>query len=202
MKLKTILLLLSIGIFNQLISQHTNILISEGTSSLSEPSIYINPYNTDEIVGGAILNKYYFSQDGGVNWNVGDLVSSYGVWGDPCLIIDSYGDYYYFHLSNPQEGNWIDRIVCQKSTNGGEVWSNGSYMGLNGDKAQDKQWAVVDYDNNNIYVTWTQFDDYGSSLPSDFSDILFSKSTDAGETWSEALRINQVSGDCIDEGIL
>ena len=95
-------------------------------------------------------------------------------------------------------GNWIDRIVCQKSTDGGITWNDGSYMGLNGTKAQDKEWAVVDWTNNTMYVTWTQFDDYGSSNPNDKSIIEFSKSTDAGETWSPALKINEVDGDCID----
>ncbi len=200
--MKNIIILFSIlcTISLQSYSQHTNILISEGTSSLSEPSIFINPNNTDEVVAGAILNMYYYSQDGGATWNVGSLNSSYGVWGDPCLIVDSYGDYYYFHLSNPSNGNWIDRIVCQKSTDGGQTWNDGTYMGLNGTKAQDKQWAVVDYTNNNIYVTWTQFDSYGSSSPSLFSNIHFSKSTNEGMIWSEAQQINEISGDCVDEG--
>lgn len=181
-------------------AQHTNILISEGSPSLSEPSIFINPNNPDEMVGGAVLQKYYTSEDGGFSWNVGDLISSHGVWGDPCLVIDTAGDYYYFHLSNPDNGSWIDRIVCQKSTDKGISWSDGTYMGLNGTKAQDKQWAVVDYTNNNIYVSWTQFDVYGSDEPDYHSNIHFSKSSDAGETWSNAIRINEISGDCIDEG--
>ncbi|MCD4665045.1 MAG: T9SS type A sorting domain-containing protein, partial [Bacteroidales bacterium] len=53
---------------------------------------------------------------------------------------------------------------------------------------------------NNIYVNWTQFDNYGSSNPNDKSIIRFSKSTDEGETWSEAVKINEVDGDCIDSG--
>ncbi len=191
-----IMLLFAVSLY----AQHTNVKIAEGTSSLSEPSIYIDPNNTDHLVAGAILDKHYVSYDGGFSWNTGSLNSSYGVWGDPCLIIDGNGDYYYFHLSNPSNGSWIDRIVCQKSEDDGVSWSNGTYMGLNGTKAQDKQWAVVDYTNNHIYVTWTQFDDYGSPSPEDFSNIHFSKSTDGGETWTDALRINEISGDCIDEG--
>jgi len=73
-------------------------------------------------------------------------------------------------------------------------------MGLNGTKAQDKQWPVIDRTNNNIYVTWSQFDDYGSADPNDLSMIRFSKSTDEGETWSNAIKINEVDGDCIDSG--
>ncbi len=72
-------------------------------------------------------------------------------------------------------------------------------MGLNGAKEQDKQWPVIDRSNNNIYVTWTQFDNYGSISADDYSNIHFSKSLDGGETWSEALQINEVSGDCFDE---
>ncbi|MBN1198797.1 MAG: T9SS type A sorting domain-containing protein [Bacteroidales bacterium] len=163
-----------------------------------EPSIIINPHNTNQVVAGANITNYYYSMDGGATWNQGVLTSSYGVWGDPCLIVDTAGDFYYFHLSNAPSGSFIDRIVCQKSTDGGASWNNGSYMGLNGNKAQDKEWAIVDQSNNQIYVTWTQFDDYGSSNPLDSSIIRFSRSLDGGESWSEAVRINKVAGDCID----
>lgn len=183
-------------------AQHTNVLIAANTASLSEPSIFVDPNNTEHLVAGAILDKAYVSYDGGFSWNTSILNSTYGVYGDPCLIVDDESNYYYFHLSDPDplEGNWIDRIVCQKSTDEGVSWNNGSYMGLNGTKAQDKHWVVVDYTNGNIYTTWTQFDAYGSESPLHFSNIMFSKSLDRGESWTDAVRINEVSGDCIDEG--
>lgn len=164
----------------------------------NEPSIMINPINPDHLVAGSNLNIYYYSNDGGNTWSQGNLSSTYGVWGDPCIIADTNGHFYFFHLSNPSGGNWIDRIVCQKSTDGGQTWNNGSYMGLNGTKAQDKEWAIVDPATNYIYVTWTQFDNYGSSDPQDSSIIRFSRSTDGGATWSPAIRINKIAGDCID----
>ena len=133
-----------------------------------------------------------------MNWLQGLNSEENGVWGDPCLIVDTAGTFYYFHLSNPDDGNWIDRIVCQKFDIEEEEWTEGTYMGLNGSKAQDKEWAVVDSANNNIYVTWTQFDAYGTADLDKFSNIMFSKSTDQGETWSEALQINEISGDCVD----
>ena len=71
-------------------------------------------------------------------------------------------------------------------------------MGLNGTKAQDKEWAIVDRANNTIYVTWTQFDQYGTSDPEKYSNIMFSKSTDGGASWASALQINEISGDCVD----
>jgi len=182
-------------------AQHTNVLIDEDGSwaQPEEPSIIVNPKNTDHMVAGANIDNLYFSSDGGLTWTTDVLSSSYGVWGDPAIIVDTAGNYYFFHLSNPQQGNWIDRIVCQKTDMLGGTWNDGTYMGLNGDKEQDKEWPIVDITNNNIYVTWTQFDSYGSSNPDDFSDILFSRSFDGGETWSDALRINEVSGDCVDD---
>jgi hypothetical protein len=178
-------------------AQYPNILISANNTP-NEPSIMINPKNPNQIVAGTNINNYYYSGDGGLTWQEGQLSSTYGVWGDPVIDVDTNGDFYFFHLSNPQVGNWIDRIVCQKSTNGGQAWNNGSYMGLNGAKAQDKHWSAIDRTNNHIYVTWTEFDNYGSSNPQDSSHIRFSKSLDGGQTWSPAKRINRVSGDCID----
>ena len=183
------------------ISQHTNVLIDDEGSWMQpeEPSIIVNPKNTDHMVGGSNIDNVYYSTDGGYSWTVSALSSTNGVWGDPALIVDTAGAYYFFHLSNPPQGSWIDRIVCQKQEAIGEPWNNGSYMGLNPPKEQDKEWAVVDVTNNNIYVTWTQFDSYGSSNPGDYSNIMFSRSYDGGETWSEPKIINEVPGDCIDD---
>ncbi|MBT3208095.1 MAG: T9SS type A sorting domain-containing protein [Bacteroidetes bacterium] len=181
-------------------SQHQNILISN-LNEPEEPTIAINPYNTNQIVAGANINNLYFSNDGGLSWQISTLSSQYGVWGDPCVIVDTAGDYYFFHLANlvPQGGNWIDRIVCQKSSDGGLTWTDGNYMGLNGARAQDKEWATVDRNTNSIFVTWTEFDMYGSSAIEDSSRILFSLSHDGGASWLDPpIKINQISGDCVD----
>jgi len=164
----------------------------------NEPTIMMDPKSPNVMIGGSNLNNYYVSTDTGRTWVKEDLLSSFGVWGDPAITVDTAGHFYFFHLSNPPNGNWIDRIVCQKTTDQGQTWSDGTYTGLNGTHAQDKQWCAIDRTNNNIYLTWTQFDAYGSGEPTDSSIILFSKSTDNGETWSDPLRINKIAGDCID----
>lgn len=196
---KLLLVVIALNICcNIAISQHQNIFISSDNAP-NEPTIFMNPKNTNKLVGGANTNNVYVSEDGGYTWDANELVSNeYGVAGDPVTLIDTAGNYYYFHLSFPSFPQWLDRIVCQKSSDGGLNWNDGTYMGLNGEKAQDKEWGIVDRSNNNIYVTWTQFDYYGSSNPTYRSNILFSKSTDEGETWSEALRINEIDGNCED----
>ncbi len=179
-------------------AQFLNVKIGD-SGSANEPTICINLRNVQQIMAGANINRYYYSENGGYTWQQGILTEPVlGVWGDPVIIADTTGDFYYFHLANPPAGSWIDRIVCQKYNKATGAWGAGTFMGLNGTKAQDKEWAVVDRTNNNIYVTWTQFDQYGSTSPTCKSNIMFSKSTNAGQSWSPAIQINKISGDCID----
>ncbi len=198
MNRKIIISAFLIFIFNNSFAQYTNVLLSN-TGSPNEPSICINPKNTNQIVAGTNLNFYFYSTNAGLNWSKATLTSSYSVWGDPAIAADTAGNFYYGHLTNSSGSYFIDRIVVQKSTNGGMNWNNGSFAGYIPPKQQDKEWLCVDPRNNNIYMSWTQFDSYGSSSPSDSSTILFSRSTDAGTTWSSALRINKKAGDCVDE---
>tara|TARA_B100000508_G_scaffold104304_1_gene82622 strand:+ start:4695 stop:6257 length:1563 start_codon:yes stop_codon:yes gene_type:complete len=183
----------SIPVFSQL----KNVQI-DAVPGKNEPSICINPNNPNQIIAGTNRDFYFVSNDGGKTWKTRKLTSSFGVWGDPVIACDTSGDFYFFHLSNPPRGNWIDRIVCQKTTDGGKTWNDGSFVGLDGTKAQDKEWVSIDRRTNTIYMTWTQFDAYGKRDSNLFSNIMFSKSEDGGDTWKQAVQINEVSGDCID----
>ncbi|MDX5448236.1 MAG: glycoside hydrolase [Bacteroidota bacterium] len=171
---------------------------------ICEPSIAIDPKDPSRMVAGAILNGFYYSSDSGKTWQDGELSSSYGVWGDPCIIADDQGNFYYFHLSDPSGMNWssseiLDRIVVQKSTDGGMTWSDGSFMGYAHPKDQDKEWASFDPVTGRLFCTWTQFDKYESKDPADESNILFSSSFDRGETWTAPVSINQIPGNCLDD---
>ncbi len=169
-----------------------------------EPSIFINPLNTKNIVAGSVIDFVHTSFDGGKTWQTKHLKSKYGIWGDPCVVADYKGNFYYFHLSDPEGINWrsekvLDRMVVQKSTDGGKTWSEGVGIGKNSPKQQDKEWAVVNPFNNEIYLTWTEFDKYGSKNPNHHSRILFSKSTDAGDTWSNPVKLSAIEGNAIDD---
>lgn len=185
-------------------SQYQNIRVSSAVSSdPEEVTIAINTKNPNHIAAGANLRYFYATTDGGNSWVQDDMTSSLGVWGDPCLIYDGLGNLYYAHLSNPPSpGYWIDRIVVQKSTDNGETWNQGSGIGFNSPKNQDKEWLAVDLQDtpykNFIYATWTEFDDYGSPSSLDSSRILFSRSTDSGITWLTPVKVSDKGGNCLD----
>lgn len=197
MKTSLIFIILLIILSPGLKGQYPNILVGDENSP-NEPSICINPKNPSQMVAGSNISNVYYSSDGGYTWVQGVLTSSYGVWGDPVTIADTGGNFYFLHLSVPSWPQWLDRIVCQKSDDGGQTWNDGSYMGLNGSKDQDKEWAIVDPASNAIYTCWTQFDAYNSTEPLDSSNIMFSRSLDGGLSWSPAKRINSKAGDCLD----
>jgi hypothetical protein len=168
-----------------------------------EPSIAISPVDPNIMVAGSILDNVYHSVDGGVNWTHNKLTSPLGVFGDPCVVSSPTGDFYYLHLSNPDGKGWasdglLDRIVCQRSTDGGATWSDGGGMGLSHPKDQDKEWAIVSSDGAKIHACWTQFDKYDSHAEEDSTIILCSFSNREAEKWSDPVRISEQAGNCLD----
>ncbi|MBK7936399.1 MAG: exo-alpha-sialidase [Lewinellaceae bacterium] len=185
-----------------------NVLIGETTDENPygpcEPTICVNPKDPRQVAAGAIMHSYYWSADGGHTWENKKLTSSSGVFGDPVIIADWLGNFYYAHLSDPEGRAWgseklLDRIVIQKSSDGGKTYDDGSWCGLQHPKDQDKHWLCADPRTGHLLCTWTEFDKYDSKMPEDRSRILFSQSADGGKTWSEALKINQFEGDCLDD---
>lgn len=162
-----------------------------------EPSIAIHPNCPRKMIAGTVMDDYYYSRNGGKTWKSSSLKTKFGVNGDPVVHIDQKGRYYYFHLSNPSSGNWIDRIVCDYSDNIKGKWST-SATRPDPPKAQDKHWVAECPKTGNLYLTWTQFDKYESKAPQDSSRIMFSKSVDRGETWTVPVVISTLNGDCLD----
>jgi hypothetical protein len=84
-------------------AQYTNVMI-DNQHSPEEVSICINPKNLNQLVAGANISNCYYSTNGGLNWTWQNLTSTYGVWGDPIIMVDTLGNFYFFHLSNPTSG--------------------------------------------------------------------------------------------------
>ena len=178
-----------------------------------QPSIFISPKSPNVMISSFVndktmqssrtktrQNKIYYSRDYGRSWSARNIKSKYGDFGDPCIIADDAGAFYYFHLSDPKKMGWdgqmvMDRIVCQRSGNG-RTWNGGTYTGLNGIKKHEKPWATFDETSGRIYVAWTQYDHYASTNPQDSANIMISYSPDRGLSWTPPVRINQYGGDC------
>lgn len=187
---------------NNLLSENIRI----GSALLNNPNetaIAINPSNPLHVVAGSNLHYFYYSYDGGKTWQENTMTSNFGVWGDPCVIFDNYGDLYFSHLSNPPLGSWIDRIVVQKSSDMGQTWEIQNGIGLVSGKMQDKEWMVVDNSTSkyrdNLYMSWTQFDKYASKDSANRSSIRFSASRDRGVSWSDAIVVSDTTGNCLDD---
>ncbi len=200
-------------------AQYKNIIIVKGKKSVigpCEPSIVISPKEPKKMVVAVvsaqkqkketgsytIINRIFYSFDYGKNWKSRRLHSRYGDFGDPCMVADDDGGFYYFHLSDPEKSGWsgklvMDRIVCQQSGDG-TIWTSGTGIGHDPPRQQDKPWAVFDSYSGRLFLSWTEFDKYGSDDPQDRSNILFSASLDRGKNWSQPVRINQYSGNCLD----
>ena len=196
-------LLLSFGALGQ---TFTNVKIDEGSASNGpeEPAICVSYTDSNVIVAGANIHTTYRSMDGGKTWTKKDMKSKYGVWGDPCITATNSGKFLYFHLSIPKgkayvDDSFLDRIVCQYSKNNGRKFHKGKYIGLNAPKDQDKEWAVYDLQRNRTYVTWTQFDKYGSADSIHRSVILASYSDNDGKSWAAPVMMSHVTGNCVDD---
>jgi hypothetical protein len=52
---------------------------------------------------------------------------------------------------------------------------------------------------DNIYISWTEFDNYDSKDPQDHSRIRFARSVDGAASFEQAITISDTVGDCLDD---
>ncbi len=177
------------------------------------PVLFINPKNPGRMAMSMVHDKtmqttgtktghskVFFSKDYGRTWSVRNAKSKFGDFGDPCMLADNEGYFYYFHVSDPEKMGWdskmvMDRIICQRSSKG-TSWTRGASIGHSQTRKNEKPWAAFDETSGRVLVTWTQYDRFPSSNPTDSAHIMFSYSNDRGFNWTPAVRINQTGGDC------
>ncbi len=187
-------------------AQFQNVRLDREGTQPEEVSIAINPLNPDNIIAGANLRYYFYSEDGGESWEQAELPS--GTWGDPCVLFDKTGRAY---IANLVYG-W-DAIVVRHSDDGGKTWSDAvKLFGPSSDSAragslfrsslQDKEWLATDLSDGpfggNIYAAWTDFTKYGSQDPRDSSVIVFARSTDRGVSFEPYVRVSDSAGNAVD----
>lgn len=187
-------------------AQWSHFYVDQKTDNASEPSIAINPVNTDSIYVASVLQNIALSSDGGETWDSRIAKSKFGVYGDPVLHFNDKNTLMYLHLSKTsgkEWGEWFDRIVYQELHNGlANMTTHDKEIGFNQDKVQDKHWVSTDNysekHKGNTYVTWTEFDVYGSKDVNDKSRIRFSKLAPNDSVFSQAITISDTTGDCED----
>jgi hypothetical protein len=189
METPSLLISLIVSIPFLLQAQPTNVQISTPGDWPSEPSVCVNPANTDQILVGAVRDNSYSSTDGGYTWTHMVLNSPYGVNGDPVVLAGNNGSFYYFHLVFD-----LSRVVCQRMEVFGWPWASSTFTATHSDFDIDKEWAAFDPVYGNLYTCWTRFNTWGSTSPDDSSFIFLSKSTDDGVTWGPQKLISNIGG--------
>ncbi len=175
-------------------------------------SVFETPYFFTG-TGGQSFGGFSYSTDGGATFtdggptNPGQTDGNF-MGGDPSVTCVDANTFYYseiFDTVNAQ-GDFIAAIGVNKSTNGGQAWSDPVVaVGKNGfSHLLDKPWSTFDPTRGRIYVSYTDFDfsqtnGCGTNYPGR-SAIEFVKSDDGGATWSMPQVAIEVCGNAAVQG--
>jgi hypothetical protein len=174
---------------------------------LNEPSIAVNPRNPQQVVAAFQVPAHIaWSEDGGGSWNQASAVApkDYKVSGDVSVTYDAHGHAILCYIAFDKLGTtnyWghnatRNGIFVKRSLDGGKAWEQNAITVFAhptepGIPFEDKPYIAADNTSSpysgNLYVGWTQF-----SLTK--SVILFSRSTDGGQTWSAPIEISTHEG--------
>lgn len=223
MRLRSSFVLVLISLLSQVAFAQKVVRVSDPDAiNPAEVTIAINPKNPDNIVAASFqagrpprpryASYNYVSMDGGKTWKTVPVEDPKGLTqGDDAVYFSSDGIAHHIHLSFvgirvPTPPRAESGMLVESSKDGGLTWSE-SVPAINHVNSvvpfEDKPGIVVDNApqskyKGNVYLAWTRFDVYGSSEPDCHSQIYFSRSTDAGKTFSMPFRISDGAGDCRD----
>lgn len=173
----------------------------------TEPAIAINPNNLRQVVAVFQDNAHAsYSQDAGRTWHSAEGVAppNYRVSGDVSTAYDSHGHAFICYMAFDKLGTfnyWAHNasrngLFVRRSLDGGKTWeANHSpiieHATEPGMPWEDKPYIVSDTTkgpySGNLYVGWTRW-----TLTD--SEILLSRSTDDGQTWSKPIEIDSHPG--------
>jgi hypothetical protein len=176
--------------------------------TFTEPGIAVNPNNPRQLVAAYQDNVHIaYSTDAGAHWEnaEGAAPPNYKVSGDVSVTYDNKGRAYVCYIAFDKLGSfnyWArgatrNGIFVRRSLDGGKTWEKehsavAEQPTQPGIPFEDK--PVIVADNNagsryagNLYVGWTRWRIADSQM-------VFSRSTDGGKTWSSAMEIDAHPG--------
>lgn len=189
--------------------------VSPDGGHYSEPGIALNPNNPDQVLtvmqGGAKVQgkaTAAYSVDGGRTFKLGAAgPADWKVAGDVSTAFDNKGHAYLCYLAFDKLGTtdyWAhdsgrNGIYVRRSADGGRTWDSKAAAvkafaaaDIHGVPFEDEPRIFADTQPaspyaGNLYVGWVEWQITQSIM-------LFSRSTDQGQTWSEPIRISTHAG--------
>src|SRR5580693_6983913 len=173
----------------------------------TEPAIAINPVNSQQVVAVFQDNAHAsYSQDAGRTWHPAEGVEplNYRVSGDVSTAFDRQGHAFICYMAFDKLGTfsyWAHNasrngLFVRRSVDGGKTWEATHIPVIEhatepGMPWEDKPYIVSDTSkgpySGNLYVGWTRWTLIDS-------EILLSRSTDDGQTWSKPIEIDSHPG--------
>jgi len=173
----------------------------------TEPAIAVNPSNPQQVVGVFQDNAHAaYSQDAGRTWQLAEGVApkNFKVSGDVSVAFDNQGHAFICYIAFDKLGTfnyWArgatrNGIFVRRSLDGGKTWEAEHVPVAEqptepGIPFEDKPYIVADDTKGpyagNLYVGWTRWRIADSQ-------ILLSRSTDDGKTWSAPVEIDEHPG--------
>jgi len=175
--------------------------------AFTEPAIAVNPGNPQQVVGVFQDNVHAsYSQDAGHTWQLAENVDpkNYRVSGDVSLAFDNQGHAFVCYIAFDKLGTfnyWAhgatrNGIFVRRSLDGGKTWEAehvpvAEQTSSPGIPFEDKPYIVADNTGGryagNLYIGWTRW-----RLAD--SQMVLSRSTDDGKTWSNPIEIDAHPG--------
>jgi len=173
----------------------------------TEPAVAVNPHNPRQVVAVFQDNaRASYSQDAGETWQAAEGVDpkNYRVSGDVSATFDAQGHAFICYIAFDKLGTfnyWAhgatrNGIFVRRSLDGGKTWEPNhipvaEQPSSPGIPFEDKPYIVADNSQSkyagNLYIGWTRW-----RLAD--SQIVLSRSTDDGKTWSQPIEIDAHPG--------
>ena len=173
----------------------------------TEPSVAINPHDPRQVAAAYQDNAHVsYSVDAGKHWQSASGVEppDYRVSGDVSIAYDAHGHAVLCYMAFDKLGTfnyWAHNatrngLFVRRSLDGGKTWEAQHNAIIRHETApgipwEDKPYIVADSSSGayagNLYVGWTRW-----TLAD--SEILLSRSSDDGKTWSAPLEIDTHRG--------